>query len=140
MVKKKTIVTMLMFVAWLMPAIAFADSYSSMWKQWSKMSGRDLPKSELAVLQKIVDKATAERAYGHLLKAQVLAIDAQISVSPDSLRSGVNRLEHLYAKTEKSNPVLAATYASVLGKAYDVYPKLCDDKAEAQAEIGRAHV
>lgn len=133
MVKKKTIVAMLMFVAWLMPAIAFADSYSSMWKQWSKMCGRDLPKSELAVLQKIVDKATAERAYGHLLKAQVLTIDAQISVSPDSLRSGVNRLERLYAKTEKSNPVLAATYASVLGKAYDVYPKLCDDKAEAQA-------
>ena len=64
MVKKKTIVAMLMFVAWLMPAIAFADSYSSMWKQWSKMSGRDLPKSELAVLKKIVDKATAERAYG----------------------------------------------------------------------------
>ena len=87
MVKKKTIVAMLMFVAWLMPAIAFADSYSSMWKQWSKMNGRDLPKSELAVLQKIVDKATAERAYGHLLKAQVLTIDAQISVSPDSLRS-----------------------------------------------------
>ena len=137
MVKKKTFVAMLMFVAWLMPAIAFADSYSSMWKQWSKMSGRDLPKSELAVLQKIVDKATAERAYGHLLKAQVLAIDAQISVSPDSLRSGVNRLERLYAKTEKSNPVLAATYASVLGKAYDVYPKLCDDKAEAQA-VSRA--
>ena len=137
MVKKKTFVAMLMFVAWLMPAIAFADSYSSMWKQWSKMCGRDLPKSELAVLQKIVDKATAERAYGHLLKAQVLAIDAQISVSPDSLRSGVNRLERLYAKTEKSNPVLAATYASVLGKAYDVYPKLCDDKAEAQA-VSRA--
>ena len=114
MVKKKTIVAMLMFVAWLMPAIAFADSYSSMWKQWSKMNGRDLPKSELAVLQKIVDKATAERAYGHLLKAQVLTIDAQISVSPDSLRSGVNRLERLYAKTEKSNAVLAATYASVL--------------------------
>ena len=54
MVKKKTIVAMLMFVAWLMPAIAFADSYSSMWKQWSKMNGRDLPKSELAVLKKIV--------------------------------------------------------------------------------------
>ena len=62
MVKKKTIVAMLMFVAWLMPAIAFADSYSSMWKQWSKMNGRDLPKSELAVLQKIVDKATEDAA------------------------------------------------------------------------------
>ena len=129
---KKTMVGVLMMAAWLLPSMAFADSYSSLWKQWERAVVRDHPKTELMVLQKIADKATAERAYGHLLKAQVQAVNVQLQLSPDSLRSGVKRMEQLYAKALNTNSVRAAAYASVLGKAYDLFPDLCYDKADAE--------
>ncbi len=131
---KKTMVGVLMMAAWLLPSMAFADSYSSLWKQWERAVVRDHPKTELMVLQKIADKATAERAYGHLLKAQVQAVNVQLQLSPDSLRSGVKRMEQLYAKALNTNSVLAAAYASVLGKAYDLFPDLCYDKADAEEQ------
>ena len=55
---KKTMVGVLMMAAWLLPSMAFADSYSSLWKQWERAVVRDHPKTELMVLQKIADKAT----------------------------------------------------------------------------------
>lgn len=131
---KKMMLAMLLIVAWLMPTSILADSYSSLWKQLERAIDKDQPKTELAILQKIAHKATIERAYGHLLKAQIKAVSVRQSLSPDSLRPSVIRLEGEQLKAEKAgNKVLAAVYAAVLGRAYDLFPKLCEDVADAEA-------
>ena len=131
---KRTMLAMLLIVAWLMPTSILADSYSSLWKQLERAIDKDQPKTELAILQKIAHKATIERAYGHLLKAQIKAVSVRQSLSPDSLRPSVIRLEGEQLKAEKAgNKVLAAVYAAVLGRAYDLFPKLCEDVADAEA-------
>ena len=55
---KRTMLAMLLIVAWLMPTPILADSYSSLWKQLDRAAGKDQPKTELAILQKIAHKAT----------------------------------------------------------------------------------
>ena len=99
---KRTMLAMLLIVAWLMPTPILADSYSSLWKQLDRAAGKDQPKTELAILQKIAHKATTERAYGHLLKAQIQAVSVRQSLSPDSLRPSVIRLEGEQLKAEKA--------------------------------------
>ena len=131
---KKTLVAMLVLVAWLMPATSFADSYSSLWNQWARAQQKDQPRTALAALRKIVDKATAERAYGQLLKAQVRTVNTRIDISPDSLRPDITRLELLYDKADRrGDNVLAAAYATVVGRAYRLFSGLCDDAADAKA-------
>ena len=66
---RKIVITLLLS-ALLMPATLLADSYTSLWKQYAAAQKKDLPQTQLKVLQDIISKSTAERAYGHLLKAQ----------------------------------------------------------------------
>ena len=67
--KKSTVLSILM--ALLMPLAAAADTYTSLWKQYDTALQKDHPQTALDVLSQIVGKATRERAYGHLLKAQL---------------------------------------------------------------------
>lgn len=131
---KKTVVAMLALVAWLLPAIAFADSYSSLWKQFDRAAAKDQPRTQLAVLQKIAGKAEAERAYGQLLKAQMKAVSVRLELSPDSLRPDVARLEAMQKRAAGRDVALASVYASVLGYSYATFPDLSADAADAAAE------
>ena len=58
-----------------------ADSFSSLWKQVEAAQQKDMPKTVVELLDKIVVKAETERAYGHLLKAQVMNMCYRSSVS-----------------------------------------------------------
>ena len=102
----------------LLPAQMRADSFSSLWKQVDAARAKDLPQSELALLRKISAKAQAEKAYGHLLKAEMLAARCQVQVSRDSLAPVVQRLERKAADADRHNAVLGAVYHSLLGKVY----------------------
>ena len=62
-----------MIFAVVMPLAAMADSYTSLWKKYDAARAKDHPKTVLEVLGKISEKAKSERAYGQLLKAQVLS-------------------------------------------------------------------
>ena len=102
-----------------------ADSFSSLWKQVEAAQQKDMPKTVVELLDKIVVKAETERAYGHLLKAQVMNMCYRSMVSPDSLRQDIERFR-LRADAEK-NAAMKAVMCSALGRIYKDSPTLCDD-------------
>lgn len=94
----------------------FADSYDKLWKQVDDLQERDLPKSSMEVLEKIITKAEREKKYGHLLKAQLMNAALMVEVAPDSLEPAVHRLLRQAAEAEQTKPLLAAVYNSVLAE------------------------
>ena len=103
----------------LMPLTAAADTYTSLWKQYDTALQKDHPKTALDVLSQIVGKATRERAYGHLLKAQLATAQQQCAISVDSLQPAIDRLRRCEQNAVQSgDKVLAAIYQSVLGTIY----------------------
>lgn len=119
----------IIFVIAMVPTMMYADSYTTLWKKEAAAREKDLPKTQIEILDKIIAKAEADRAYGHLLKAQVSKMGAWSSISPDSLAPAVRRLEADAKKAESKNVVLAAVYNSVIGTVYKKRPTLCDDAA-----------
>ena len=126
---KKTIFAALFAIALTLPLPSLADSYTSLWKQYDTAVKKDLPRSELKVLDTIIKRATREKAYGHLLKAQLASVSAMASIAPDSLTVAIARLKTAETTAATSNGVLAAVYQSVLGTAYAQNPSL-DDNGE----------
>ena len=102
-----------------------ADSFSSLWKQVEAAQQKDMPKTVVELLDKIVVKAETERAYGHLLKAQVMNMCYRSMVSPDSLQQDIERFRRR-ADAEK-NAAMKAVMCSALGRIYKDSPTLCDD-------------
>lgn len=119
----------IIFVIAMVPTMMYADSYTTLWKKEAAAREKDLPKTQIEILDKIIAKAEADRAYGHLLKAQVSKMGAWSSISPDSLAPAVRRLEADAKKAESKDVVLAAVYNSVIGTVYKKRPTLCDDAA-----------
>lgn len=119
----------IIFVIAMVPTMMYADSYTTLWKKETAAREKDLPKTQIEILDKIIAKAEADRAYGHLLKAQVSKMGAWSSISPDSLAPAVRRLEADAKKAESKDVVLAAVYNSVIGTVYKKRPTLCDDAA-----------
>ena len=115
---KKSIVLSILMVLF-MPLAAAADTYTSLWKQYDNATQKDHPQTALNVLSQIVGKATRERAYGHLLKAQLATAQQQCAISVDSLQPAIDRLRRYELNAVKSgDKVLAAIYQSVLGTIY----------------------
>lgn len=129
--RKKAFITIIM--ALLLPLAAMADSYASLWKQYDAAAKKDHPRTQIKVLTSIIEKATRERAYGHLLKAQLMSAQAITAISPDSLVPAVAQLEAAESAAEPTNKVLAAVYESALGSIYKQNPSLADD-AEAKSK------
>lgn len=127
--RKKAFITAI--IALLLPFVAMADSYTSLWKQHEMALKKDHPRTQIKVLNEIIAKATHEKAYGQLLKAQIASVQAIAAISPDSLAPAVKRLETAEADAEQSgNKVLAAVYASTLGTLYKQNPAQAYDAAE----------
>lgn len=111
---KRNIITLLLALFAL--AQAGAQTYDNLWKQVDALRKKDLPKSEIAVLQKIVDKATVSKDYGQLLAAEMRQAILWGNISYDSIASNVHRLETLAA--QEKDPVLQAVRYAALGKLY----------------------
>lgn len=114
-----------------LPLMAAADSYTALWKQVKEAQKKDLPKTELKVLRQISAKAEREKAYGQLLKAQLLTAVEQTAVSPDSAEAEITRLENREQKT--NDKVMKAVYSSVLGKLYAEKSATKDDEASQKS-------
>ena len=98
----------------LLPMTAMADSYTSLWKKYDAAVGKDHPQTALKVLAQISDKAEKERAYGHLLKAQVASLDWVAQLSRDSIPAMERHLKKSGETAErKGDRVLAAIYQRV---------------------------
>ena len=113
---------------------AFAQSYDSLWKQETEAAQKDLPKTQMEVLRKIVAKAEQEKAYGQLLAAELKYAGLQTAVSPDSFEVEVERLE-AQAADASANPVLAAIYYTALGKIYSQN----NDLGRNHEQVGKAY-
>ena len=95
----------------------FGQSYQNLWKQVNDAQEKDLPQTEMKVLRRIVDKARREKAYGHLLKAELQMAQSQAKVAPDSLPIAIGQLRQEAEAT--SDRCLQAVYYAVLGKVYN---------------------
>lgn len=114
--KLKTISAIAITIMMILPMNMNAQGYTQLWKQVTAAQQKDLPKKQIEVLRRIEEKALQERSYGNLLKAQLLMVQAQGAISPDSLKPGLQRLEQKAG--EAADPVLAAVYETVLGRIY----------------------
>lgn len=134
---KRTIIAT--FIAMLLlPMAAMADSYTSLWKKYDGAVKKDHPQTVLKVLAQISGKAEKERAYGHLLKAQVAQLDWLSQLSRDSIPVVAERLKSCGDAAErKGDLVLAAVYQSVMGKMYTQYRYAFDDAKELGTEYFR---
>lgn len=118
----------------LVPMEMMADSYTTLWKQVAEAQQKDLPQTQIEVLNKIITKATTEKSYGQLLKAQLARASAQTMVAPDSMDVFVQQLKDAECKAVDNNPILAAVYQSVLGRIYRDCPNMGDDQQTVSKE------
>lgn len=93
-----------------------AQTYDNLWKQAEIIAQKDLPKSEIAVMKKIIAKASAAKDYGQLLAAEMRQTTLWREISPDSLTPHVKRMEAEVLKVK--DPALKAVRYAVLGKVY----------------------
>ena len=93
-----------------------AQTYDNLWKQAEIIAQKDQPKSEIAVMKKIIAKASAAKDYGQLLAAEMRQMTLWREISPDSLTPHVKRMEAEVLKVK--DPALKAVRYAVLGKVY----------------------
>ena len=97
-----------------------AQTYDNLWKQAEINAQKDQPKSEIAVMKKIIAKASVAKDYGQLLAAEMRQMTLWKEISADSLSPNVKRMEAEALKT--NDPMLKAVRYAVLGKVYHDNP------------------
>lgn len=93
-----------------------AQTYDNLWKQAEIIAQKDQPKSEIAVMKKIIAKASTAKDYGQLLAAEIRQMTLWNEISADSLEPNVKRMEAEVLKV--NDPALKAVRYAVLGKVY----------------------
>lgn len=93
-----------------------AQTYDNLWKQAEINAQKDQPKSEIAVMKKIIAKASAAKDYGQLLAAETRQMILWKEISADSLMPNVKRMEAELLKVK--DPAVKAVRYAVLGKVY----------------------
>ncbi len=118
-----------------------AQTYDNLWKQAEINAQKDQPKSEIAVMKKIIAKASAAKDYGQLLAAEIRQMTLWKEISADSLTPNVKRMEAEVLKV--NDPALKAVRYAVLGKVYfDMNEKKSQEyfkKALEQPELLAKH-
>ena len=111
-----------------------AQTYDNLWKQAEINAQKDQPKSEIAVMKKIIAKASAAKDYGQLLAAETRQMTLWNEISADSLTPNVKRMEAEVLKV--NDPALKAVRYAVLGKVYhdNTYGIDVDDATQEQRE------
>ena len=68
-----------------------SQTLDALWKRHAEAVSKDLPRTQIEVLDSIIDLATTQKQYGHLIKAQLKHVEAVTAITPDSLESEVKR-------------------------------------------------
>ncbi len=111
---KRNIITLLLVVFAMTQTMA--QTYDNLWKQAGNLQKKDQPRSEIAIMQKIVKKATLQKDYGQLLAAEMRQAMLWQAISPDSLAPAIARIERQAEQTK--DPMLRAVWYAALGKVY----------------------
>ena len=127
----------------MMPLFIFGQSYASLWKKVAEAQKKDLPKTEYEVLQRIVEKAAKEKAYGQLMKAELRGAQVMTEIAPDSLKPAMERIIGRYEAAD--DVVLKTVYQTVLYRvgqqnrmlelgieAPELTPELCEQLAKVK--------
>ncbi|RRD02273.1 alpha-2-macroglobulin family protein [Prevotella sp. OH937_COT-195] len=101
-----------------LPVFVFGQSYNSLWKDVETAREKDLPKTMMTTLDKIIVKASRDNSYGNLLKAQIMRAGIVTKINPDSTAAEIEKFKKAAAAAEKKRPVLAAIYNCVIGTSY----------------------
>lgn len=91
-----------------------AQSFTQLWDNVEEAWTADKPKTAIECLQTIVDKAEKEKAYGQLMKAELMVIQCKVAISPDSLAPAFMRLVKKAEAQKKDIP--KAVYNAIIGK------------------------
>ncbi len=132
---KRNILTLLIALLALQQTVA--QTYDNLWKQAEIIAQKDQPRSEIAVMQKIIAKASAAKDYGQLLAAEMRQMTLWKEISADSLEPNVKRMEAEVLK--EKNPVLKAVRYAVLGKVSEKKSQEFFKKALEQPELLARH-
>lgn len=132
---KRNILTLLIALLALQQTVA--QTYDNLWKQAEIIAQKDQPKSEIAVMKKIIAKASAANDYGQLLAAEMRQMTLWKEISADSLEPNVKRMEAEVLK--EKNPVLKAVRYAVLGKVSEKKSQEFFKKALEQPELLAKH-
>lgn len=136
---KRNIMTLLITVFAMLQATA--QTYDNLWKQADIIAQKDQPKSEIAVMKKIIAKASVAKDYGQLLAAEMRQMTLWKEISVDSLSPNLKRMEAEVLKV--NDPALKAVRYAVLGKVYcDMNEKKSQEffkKALEQPELLARH-
>ena len=118
-----------------------AQTYDNLWKQAEIIAQKDQPKSEIAVMKKIIAKASVAKDYGQLLAAEMRQMTLWKEISVDSLSPNLKRMDAEVLKVK--DPALKAVRYAVLGKVYcDMNEKKSQEffkKALEQPELLARH-
>lgn len=135
--KKLVILSLLMLSA--LPSAMWADTYSQLWKQVEEAEGKDLPKTQITLLQQIVGKAETAADYGQLLKASLRINELWATISADSVASVIEKTEQRAKYFEQKAPAVAAVYYAVLGSYYkDTWSLRQAEPAKADSFFAKA--
>ena len=128
----------ILIISLVMPFLSWGQtSYSALWKKAGEAYDKDLPQSQYEILQQIVKKATKEKVYGQLLKAELNACQVMQSIAPDSIRPAVERIQQRCDAT--TDPVLKVVYQTILCRVWTDNPRLseADDEGEVRQKPDR---
>ncbi len=132
---KRNILTLL--IALLAMGQAAAQTYDNLWKQAEIIAQKDQPRSEIAVMKKIIAKASTAKDYGQLLAAEIRQMTLWKEISADSLEPNVKRMEAEVLKVK--DPALKAVRYAVLGKVSEKKSQEFFKKALEQPELLARH-
>lgn len=118
-----------------------AQTYDNLWKQAHTFESKDLPKSEIGVMQKIISKATDSKDYGQLLAAELRNVVAWGRISNDSIAPALERIEQEAERA--SDPVLKAVMYAALGRIYadnvfSIEEEYCENLKKAVGFLSKA--
>ena len=106
--------SLILLIVIMMPMFLFGQSYKTLWNKVEEAEEKDLPKTAYEVLQKIAKKATKDKAYGQLLKAELQSAQVMAMVAPDSLKPTMDRMQLRCMGT--NDMVLKTVWQTVLYK------------------------
>lgn len=96
---------------------ATAQTYGKLWQEAEQAQAKDLPKTALASIRKIQEKAVQEGNAGQLLRACLTARQMGQQLSPDTAQAMLDRMEAQLKATE--NPVEKALWHAALARTYE---------------------
>ena len=100
----------------LIPVMMMGESFSALWQKVKVAKAKDLPKTEIALLNTIIKKATAEDNYGHLIKAQLDKYHACRLFDKEQAATALEEIKQKEAETQSK--ALQAVYNCALGLIY----------------------